>query len=668
MSGQGMPRVAKVKNKAPAQQQITAEQILREAKERIIEEPYAPRQKITDPQELEEFKLKKRKEFEDHLRRNRQVIGHWLKYAKFEESQQEFARARSVYERAIDNDHRNIGLWMKYAEMEMRHRAVNHARNVWDRAVTILPRADQFWYKYTYMEEMLGNIAACRQVFERWMQWEPTEQAWQSYINMEMRYGEADKARKVYERFVVVHPEPTNWIKWAKFEGQQHQFASAREVYENAMQFFGDDHSTESLYIAFAKFEEISKEFERARAIYKYGLEKMGKESAPALFKAYNQFEKKHGDRAEIESVLVSKRRVAYKQQLDDNPLNYDTWFDLIRLEESTGDVDRTRETYERAIANLPPSQEKRLWKRYMYLWLNYAVYEELDTHDYERTREVYKACLSIIPHKKFTFASIWLHFARFELRQKNLTQARKILGQAIGKCPKDKLFRGYIELEMKLREFDRCRVLYEKFMEFNASNCSTWIKYAELETALGDLDRARGLFRLAVDQPVLDMPEVLWKAAIDFEFELGEYSNTRSLYKQLLERTQHVKVWLTYATFEASIGNSKSVAMARNVYEQADKHMRDHDLNEERLMVLEAWRDFERAKGTEEWFETINSKMPKKVKKRRLVDENVGPSAGYEEYFDYIFPDKSEGNSNLKLLQMAHMWKKKQQETSENK
>lgn len=55
MSGK-MPRVAKVKNKAPAPQQITAEQILREAKERIQTAPKAPRQQITDPQELEEFK------------------------------------------------------------------------------------------------------------------------------------------------------------------------------------------------------------------------------------------------------------------------------------------------------------------------------------------------------------------------------------------------------------------------------------------------------------------------------------------------------------------------------------------------------------------------------------------------------------------------------------
>lgn len=47
----------------------------------------------------------------------------------------------------------------------------------------------------------------------------------------------------------------------------------------------------------------------------------------------------------------------------------------------------------------------------------------------------------------------------------------------AIGMCPKDKLFRGYIDLEIQLREFDNARKLYEKFLEFEPDNCTTWIK-----------------------------------------------------------------------------------------------------------------------------------------------------------------------------------------------
>ena len=44
--------------------------------------------------------------------------------------------------------------------------------------------------------------------------------------------------------------------------------------------------------------------------------------------------------------------------------MNYDAWFDLIRLVENEGDVEVIRETFERAIANVPPSKEKRYWRR----------------------------------------------------------------------------------------------------------------------------------------------------------------------------------------------------------------------------------------------------------------------------------------------------------------
>ena len=124
---------------------------------------------------------------QDGIRKNRLCIANWIKYAKWEESQQQLQRGRSVYERALDVDHRNISIWLQYAEFEMRSKQINHARNIWDRAVTIQPRVKQFWLKYSYMEEVLGNIPGARQVFERWMEWEPDEQAWQTYINFEVR-------------------------------------------------------------------------------------------------------------------------------------------------------------------------------------------------------------------------------------------------------------------------------------------------------------------------------------------------------------------------------------------------------------------------------------------------------------------------------------------------
>jgi crooked neck len=174
--------------------QVTAEQILREARERQEDENYtAPQQKITDPEELAVYRLKERKNYEDRLRMSKHAVGTWLKYAAFEEAQRDFERARSVYERAIDVDHRNTTLWLKYAEMEMRNRHINHARNVWDRAVTLMPRVDQYWFKYIYMEEMLGNIIGARAIFDRWIEWEPDDHAWSSFVRLELRANQPDR-------------------------------------------------------------------------------------------------------------------------------------------------------------------------------------------------------------------------------------------------------------------------------------------------------------------------------------------------------------------------------------------------------------------------------------------------------------------------------------------
>lgn len=142
------------------------------------------------------------------------------------------------------------------------------------------------------------------------------------------------------------------------------------------------------------------KEYERARVIYKYALDNMSRESVPELYREFVTFEKKHGNREAIEDVIVGKRRTQYEEALSKDPLDFDTWFDYIRLEESQGDLARIREVYERAIAQQPPVQEKRFWRRYIYLWINYALFEELQAADVERTREVYKACLKIIPHE----------------------------------------------------------------------------------------------------------------------------------------------------------------------------------------------------------------------------------------------------------------------------
>jgi len=650
---------------------------------------------ISDPEELKEFQLKKRMEMEDMVRRTgRWNLPIWIKYAIFEEEQRDLPRARSVYERALQVNYRHLPFWLKYVEMEMRHRFVNHARNVFDRAVQLLPRVDQLWYKYIHMEEMLGNFGNARAVYERWMEWEPDVNGWQSFINFENRYGETDRARGVFERFVRCHPRGDIYIRYAKFEVKHGEPALARAVYERALAELGEDAQTEEMYQAFATFETMVKDFERARTIYRYGLDHLPKSRAASLYRAYMAFEKQYGDRQGVEEAVLSKKRVEYEDEVARSPLNYDAWFDYVRLEEQGGDAGRVRAVYERAVAQHPPVPEKRLWQRYIYLWVNYALYEELEAGDAGRARAVYRAALQVVPHRVFTFGKLWIMAAHFEVRQRDLAAARKTLGTAIGMCPKAKVFEAYIDMEIQLSNVERVRALYGKYLDWGPERVSAWCRYAELEADLGEAERARALYEIAVSQPELDRPEVLWKAYIGFEIGEGDRGAARALYERLLERTQHVKVWLSYARFEAEpmavlqaeegeLGEAEAEAArgggdgeeepaerearARAVYGRSYRALREGapEAKEEAVMLLDAWLAFERScrHGGEAEREraaaAVEAKRPRRVKKRRAVVLDDGSEAGQEEYWDYVFPEEQQQAPALKLLAAAQRWKR---------
>lgn len=92
---------------------------------------------------------------------------------------------------------------------------------------------------------------------------------------------------------------------------------------------------------------------------------------------------------------MLGKRRIQYEEELSHDGRNYDVWFDYARLEEGAyrqlreegatteeeeQAVTRVREVYERAVAQVPPGTEKRHWRRYIFLWLDYALFEEIET------------------------------------------------------------------------------------------------------------------------------------------------------------------------------------------------------------------------------------------------------------------------------------------------
>lgn len=95
--------------------------------------------------------------------------------------------------------------------------------------------------------------------------------------------------------------------------------------------------------------------------------------------------------------------------------------------------------------------------------------------------------------------------------------------------------------------------------------------------------------------QQPLDMPEIVWKAYIDFECGEGERERARELYERLLERTSHVKVYISYALMEVSVlgagededgneieGEAGDDDLAREVFERGYKALRQRGEKED--------------------------------------------------------------------------------------
>merc|ERR1712008_349493 len=78
-----------------------------------------------------------------------------------------------------------------------------------------------------------------------------------------------------------------------------------------------------------------------------------------------------------------------------------------------------------------------------------------------------------------------------------------------------------------------------------------------------------------------------------------------------------------------------------------------------------EAWLDACTVAGDDAREAEVQAKMPKRVKKRRLMQSDDGDDAGWEEYFDFIFPDEEKKAPSLKILEMPTSGRSKRRATT---
>lgn len=693
--------------------QITAESILLDAYSNRDKPLEKLDQTIQDLDELRSFQLTKRKEFEQQLNKNRLNFGQWLRYARWEiDHNQDYRRARSIYERALQVNIEHVPFWTQYIQFELTHKNVNHARNLLERAVTTLPRVDKFWYLYIQTEEKLGNYEMVGVIFERWLTWYPGIGAWDSYALFNRRYEQYQKVREIYRRLIerIQEAEAMKeidvgdiWLKWIQFEISVDE-GYVRSIFENAVDNMivpwrkrrqqkdggGVDGSFGKIVDKWTRWEVANDEPERGKAIYEV-LIKMIKDHglhASDIYQLYSEFEKTYGTKSSIENTIYSKRLIRYKEELQNDPFDYDTWWSYIKLQQQMGN--QCIEYFEEAISYPPKDTSKKTipWKRYIFLWIYYAYYTEFELKDIESSRNIWQRTLKIMPHKKggFTFGKVWIAYAEFEIRNNvietsdlAINTARKIFGRSIGVCatigkPKQKIIKYYIELEKKLGEWDRCRKLYEKWLELSTGS-EVLLEYIEYERSLGEDYRCVALFEIGI--LLILVRGRLWQEYINFYNESLDYENSRKLYRRIIEEqgSESASGWISLAMFESKIPTADQL----RVYEESGEEELEFSITdvqrdnsravfkealqalastpEQRIVVLEAWKNYEENQGTASSVEDVKRKLPTLVTRRKVNADGIE-----EEHVDYIFPEDEKKKPGInKFLENAKKWKLQQ-------
>lgn len=649
------PSSGRIKNKAPAKVQITAEQLLREAWEHKESGPTSlPKFQISDKEELQEYQREERKKFEMRIVRNRQHTPLWMRYAKWEEMQGNVTRARSIWERAIDNDYRNPAIWQGYAEMEMRGGFVNHARNVLDRAVALLPRVDALWMKYAHMEELMGQTQLARLVYERWVKWIPPESAYFAWIRFELRCGQRLKARGVYERLVAAHPTAYVFAKMARFEERHGEYGHARGVYERATEVLKGEELTARLLIEFARFEERRKQVERVRGIFQFAMEHAGQEEKGEVERAFVRFEKGMGEREVLDELVVGKKREKYEEMVKKDKYNYDAWFDLLALEEACSAVEKVRETYERAVQQKPMVETKAAWRKYIYVWISYAVWTELSCGDIKGAADIYRRCIKGVPseHRRFSFGKIWILCAQTLVRNGDVAGARRVFGSGIGVlATKERIYRAYVEMEKGLGEFGRVRRVYERWLENMPSKGEVFLEYAQLENDLGEVERAWGILEVARTVEGVSRLEEIWEMSLEVGKEVGKGGD--ELFEEYVKTVKGGKPWVTWAKEVEERGGTEEEV--REVFRRGERFVRGAAVEggvavEEVSVVVGEWMEWERSVGGK--LDGVRKLMPKRVKRTRRIRGVV------EEYWEHVLPMDSSGGGTQLLVEAAKRWK----------
>merc|ERR1719235_1656046 len=324
------------------------------------------------------------------------------------------------------------------------------------------------------------------------------------------------------------------------------------------------------LWAAFAKFYEAHADLDNARIIFE--------KATHVNYRALDDLASVWSEWAEMElrnkqfdrALQVTRRAVSQPRQADSQKgtvqqkihKSVKMWAFNADLEESLGTITTTRAAYDmiielkvatpRLILNYAAYLEERKywedsfrvyergikvfkWPHVNDIWIMYLTkfVERYEGRKLERARDLFEQAVDGCP-AKYT-RRLHLLYAKLEEEHGLARHALSVYNRATKVVEEDQMYEMYSLLITKTIEFfgqTKTREIYEECIEKLPQKRikDACMKYAKMETMLGEVDRARGIYTHASQFCDPNKEEAFWRAWRGFEVQHGNEDTFRDM------------------------------------------------------------------------------------------------------------------------------------------
>ncbi|XP_014203459.1 pre-mRNA-splicing factor SYF1 [Copidosoma floridanum] len=473
-------------------------------------------------------------------------------------------------------------------------RYTDQAGPLWNALADYYVRSGLFERARDIYEEAVQTVATVRdfsQVFDAYAQFEelslkkrmeeaadnPTED---DDIDLDLRLARFEnlmERRLLLLNSVSLRQNPHNVLDWHKrvelYEGRPrdiiHTYTEAVQIVKPQIAV-GKLHS---LWVAFAKFYEKNEQISDARTVFEKAVlvPYMKVDDLASVWCEWAEMEIRHGNYKDAlklmhRATVMPSRKVAYHDETETVQMrlykSLKVWSMYADLEESFGTFKTCKAVYDKIIdLKIATPQiiinyglfleennyfeeafrayEKGIalfkWPNVFDIWNTYLTkfLKRYGGSKLERTRDLFEQCLEHCPAKYAK--ALYLLYAKLEEEHGLSRHAMAVYERATSAVlPEEKfeMFNIYIKKAADIYGVPKTREIYEKAIEVlnEESTREMCLRFAEMETKLGEVDRARAIY--AHCSQICD-PRVtanFWQIWKEFEVSHGNEDTMREM------------------------------------------------------------------------------------------------------------------------------------------